>query len=122
MKTLPTFEAHCRACGRAFSHPGFGDFAYGHSVLCSTSGRHHATVDATSVAARQVALTLDPSDKRTLWQALAEAADPIDGESLTASIHCPHCASSDLSSWGGRVTGHRDVPEATFEAFASASK
>ena len=118
MKSLTTFEATCRPCGRHFSHPSLGDFAYGETVLCSTSGKHCATVNAFTAVAQRVESTLAPSGHGELWKALAALADQIDGEALTASIRCPHCGSDDLVSWGGPSTGTRDVPEAGFEACA----
>ncbi len=118
LKTLPTFEAVCRLCGRTFSHPSLGDFAYGEAVLCSASGKHYATVDAFTAVAQRVGSTLASSGHGALWEALAALADRIDGEALTASIRCPHCSSDDLVSWGGPRTGTRDVPEAGFEACA----
>jgi hypothetical protein len=118
MKTLPTFEAQCRHCSRTFSHPSLGDFSYGQAVLCSANGRSYATVDGSTALARHVASTLTSTGHGELWKALAELADQIDGEALTASIRCPHCSSDELVSWGGRRTGTRDVPEAGFEGYA----
>jgi hypothetical protein len=121
MKTLPTFEATCRLCGRTFSHPSAGDFSYGEAVLCNANGSAYATVDGSSALAQHVRSALGPSGPGALWKALAEIADKIDGEALTASIRCPHCASDDLLSWGGRMTGTREVPEASFEDYARMS-
>jgi len=118
MRTLPTLEATCGRCASTFSHPSLGDFAYGEFVLCSADGRSYAVVDGTTPLARRVGATLTGAGNGALWTALAEVADPIEGQALTASIRCPACSSADLESWGGRVTGTREVPAATFEAFA----
>lgn len=116
MKTLPTLEATCRPCGGTFNHPSLGDFPYGEAVLCSVDGKSYATADAFCAAARHVRSTLATDDGRAFWTALATLADPIDGQALTATIRCPHCGSDDLASWGGRMTGTREVPEARFDS------
>lgn len=115
MKTLPTFEATCARCGATFSHPSLGDFSYGEALLCSANGKSYATVDGSTALARQVGAASTPSKPGELWRTLAALADKIDGQPMTASIRCPHCASETLASWGGRTTGTRDVPEASFQ-------
>lgn len=115
MKTLPTLEAKCRRCGGTFSHPSLGDFSYGEALLCSESGRYYVTLDGFSAVAQRVRATLTSPEPGELWKALAALADPVEGEALSATIRCPTCSSDDLASWGGRVTGTREVAEASFD-------
>ena len=114
MREIPLLEAKCASCGQLFSHPSLGDFSYGEVVLCTTDGHHYATADAFGEFARRLTKLIDPSSSTTFWSILASLADPISGQILVHSIHCPSCKSSKLEYWDGHKTGVIDVPAATF--------
>ncbi|MGR6118748.1 MAG: hypothetical protein ACU4EP_00005 [Candidatus Nitrosoglobus sp.] len=52
----------------------------------------------------------------TIWSVLASLADPIAGQPLKSSVHCPQCGSGNMKSWGGNKTGSTQVPAASFTA------
>jgi hypothetical protein len=116
MKEITTTTAVCANCGSSFSHPFLGDFSYGECIFCSIDGQSFAIADAFSSFAQRVAalhkrLECKPT---TFWPSLASLADPIAGQLLTISVRCPHCCSKNLASWGGKVTGHTPVPDASY--------
>jgi ribosomal protein S27E len=119
MRKITTVAAKCANCCQSFCHPSLGDFSYGQAVLSTTDGRHFATVDAFAEFPQLAAALAGQSD---IWPILASLADPIARQSLSASIHCPHCGSARLESWGGSKSGSMLVPEATFIAASSLSK
>jgi len=118
MKKISTFAAKCADCGQSFSHPSLGDFSYGEVILTTADGKQFATANAFDEFPQRVA-TLAGTDP--FWPVLASLADPIAGQGLKHSIHCPHCGSDRLKYWDGNKTGTMSVPAATFIAAASLS-
>jgi hypothetical protein len=116
VREIATVEAKCGKCCQLFSHPSLGDFSYGQAVLFTTDGKHFATVDAFAEFPQRIAALARPDD---VWPVLASLADPIAGQYFSASIHCPHCATSCLEYWGGNKSGALLVPAATFVAASS---
>jgi hypothetical protein len=88
-------------------------------VLCTTDGKHYATVDAFNDFAVRVHALVKSADTSSLWSALAALADPVAGQQFTTSAHCPNCASNNLEYWGGQKLGIASVPEASFMAAAN---
>jgi hypothetical protein len=119
MREITTAAAKCANCCQSFSHPSLGDYSYGQAVLSTTDGKHFATVDAFAEFPQRAAALAGQGD---IWPVLASLADPIAGQSLSASIHCAHCGSSRLEFWGGNKSGTVHVPAATFSAASSLSK
>jgi Zn finger protein HypA/HybF involved in hydrogenase expression len=119
MTNIALLEAKCADCGHLFGHPSLGDFAYGAFVLCTTDGKHYATVDAFNDFAVRVHALVKSADTSSLWSALAALADPVAGQQFTTSAHCPNCASNNLEYWGGQKLGIASVPEASFTAAAN---
>jgi hypothetical protein len=130
MKEIALLEAKCADCGLIFSHPSLGDFSYGEAVLCTADGQNYATVDGFCDFAQRLKSVAVSGPPGGFWSLIASFADPIAGQSLTASTHCPKCASRSLEYWGGQRTGTASVPPATFasasllslEALAKAAK
>ena len=121
MTNIALLEAKCADCGHLFGHPSLGDFAYGEAILCTADGKHYATVDAFNEFSVRVHALVKSAGNSSLWPALAALADPVAGQQLTTSTHCPKCASNNLESWGGQILGVASVPEARFTAAANLS-
>ena len=130
MREIALLEAKCAECGNIFSHPSLGDFIYGEVVLCTADGKNYATADGFSDFAQRLKTVATSRSPGGFWPLIASFADPIVGQRLTASIHCPQCASNNLEYWDGQKTGTASIPAATFlsasqlslEALASAVK
>jgi hypothetical protein len=114
MKEISLAEAKCASCRQVFSHPTLGDFSYGEAVLCSLDGKNYAFVNALADFPQRVSSLIKSDKELTFWPTLASLAEPIRGQSLTASIRCSHCGSDKLEYWGGQVTGTASIPEASF--------
>ncbi len=120
-KPIATFEAKCSSCGGSFEHPSLGDFAYGEAVLTTCDGKHHAWVSAFEGLPNKVGSLIDNAGVKkpgVLWEVLASLADPIDGQTLSPKLSCPHCASTDLAFWSGTRIASKDIPEVSFLAVA----
>jgi len=116
MSEVPTFAALCADCGKPFGHPLLGDFSYGEAIFHTADGKHCAGVDAFGPFAQRVYALFKSNNHKpgTFWEVLASLADPIAGQPLTTSIHCPNCGSKNLASWGGSEVGSLQVPAASF--------
>ena len=121
MKNISLLAAKCASCGRSFSHPSLGEFAYGEAILCTVDGKCYATASASAGFSQRVGTLIKSAGVNSLWPVLAALADPISGQLLTDAIRCPYCASGNLEYWGGKKTGHIGIPEASFTSAAALS-
>lgn len=119
-KEISTFEAKCADCQKVFDHPSLGDMAYGEFIFCSENGKVYAYCNAFEAAPKLIEVLLPENLVGELFQpALSALADPIFGQQLTNSIHCPNCGSVNLEYWHGDKTGTMMVKTVTYNHLLS---
>ena len=117
MPVIPMCKAVCGYCARESPYPELGDFAYGQFILHRDDGQDFRYLqglgnDVWDCAAAHVSAGL-------LQEVVARLADAPAGRYFTIAMVCPYCGSRRFRDWGGEQLSSRDIPSATFRAFAA---
>jgi hypothetical protein len=123
-------RAVCGECEQEFPYPSLNDFAYGEFILHRQDGRSFCYLHAIDnavwdfVSARVQPLKNVPvrSSGVILQEVVARLADKSDGQPFTMRMVCPHCKSHHFRDWGRERISVAEVPDATFQSFASLDK
>ncbi len=126
MRTVPLFQAHCDDCDNNFSTPRLSEFEYGSFIFYGLSGRVFGLFEAIGHPIWQAAelLIIDrlseqnkDQSPRSIQEALAKLADPIENNPLTLSRICPVCQSTQNEYDESVKQGEIELPIVTFEKY-----
>ena len=124
MPRVSLFSAMCARCESTFAWPVLPDMSYGELILTGERGTVHAYACLVENPAFEfISSLLGPgSPTEQIHESLARAADPIDGQRLTANRVCPVCRSREWKYWAGDFVGMADLPDASFDEFLRLSE
>jgi hypothetical protein len=125
---LETIESKCMDCGKKFSCPDLGDFAYGSFVFSGEKGGVFGRFNALGNPAWDfigTVLKQNGSGRQAecdygerLQAACAHFADAIKGQRLVNHRVCPRCFSANVE-WGLPLKESVEVPEVSHGEFLS---
>lgn len=117
-------SAKCGNCNQVFSCPQLGDQSYGQAIFRGERGTVYAYFNAIDSTVFEYLRSVLPAQRKgdRLFATCAHLADAIEGQRLSTTIVCPHCSSTNIAWWGGKITGSCELPAASFSAFMSLSE